>query len=155
MSNAPESTQPDDWHRWFAVECNNRAWALTTRVQKQEDQQDMLDAAHASAYHWAAVGTELNRMRALMLLAHVHALVGHGQRALSYARDMHGYFTGRQTPDWERAFAHAILAQAAHAAGDADTHARAYGAARSALEAIGDPEDRKIVEETFALVPQP
>jgi hypothetical protein len=31
----------------------------------------MLDAAHASAWHWAKVGSELNRMRATLLLAEV------------------------------------------------------------------------------------
>jgi hypothetical protein len=155
MSHSPDDTQLEQWHRWFAAECNNRAWAQTTGVRTREDQKDLLNAAHASAFHWGAVGTELNRMRALMLLAHVHALVGHGPMALSYAREVHGYFVDGDTPDWELAFAHAILAQAAHAAGDGDTHAQAYSAARIAVAAIADPEDRKIVEETFALVPQP
>ncbi len=155
MSTSPDDTQLEQWHRWFAAECNNRAWALTTRAHTQEDKRNLLDTAHASAFHWAAVGTELNRMRALMLLAHVHALVGHGPTALAYAREMQAYFAGRDTPDWELAFAHAILAQAAHAAGGAEKHAQAYSAARIAVEAIADPEDRKIVEETFSLVPQP
>jgi hypothetical protein len=79
----------------------------------------MQDAAHASAWHWAAVGNELNRMRATMLLAEVHALLGHGATALAYAREMRGYFLAADAPDWELAFTHAVHAHAAHAAADA------------------------------------
>jgi hypothetical protein len=53
------------------------------------------------------------------------------------------------------AFTHAILAQAAHVASDAGLHASAYADAQTALQAIADPQDRAIVEETFALVPEP
>jgi hypothetical protein len=53
-----------------------------------------------------------------MLLAQAHALAGQGKSAYGYAIEMHDYFVTRaETPDWELAFAHAIHAHAAFAAG--------------------------------------
>ncbi|HJP33715.1 MAG TPA: hypothetical protein QGF95_24440 [Candidatus Latescibacteria bacterium] len=78
-----------------------------------------------------------------------------GDTALRYAQACHEYFTTHETPDWELAFTHAILAQAAAVAGDGDLHASAYAEAETTMAAIADPEDRAIVEETFALVPAP
>ncbi len=116
----------------------------------------MLDAAHTSAWHWAQVGTELNRMRATMLLAEVHALLGHGRTALSLAKEMRSYFLSRdETPDWEVAFTHTVYAHCAHGAGDTKTHRAAYQEAAAALEAIAHNEDRQVVVRTFSQVPAP
>lgn len=143
-------------HRWFAAECNNRCWGLTTVERTSAQDEDMLNLAHAAAYHWSVVGDTLNHMRADQLLAHVHALLDLGDTALSYARTCHAYFTGRDdTPDWELAFTHAILAHAAHAAGDDGLHASAWADAQAAIDAIADAEDRAIVEQTFSLIPAP
>jgi hypothetical protein len=155
-----ESEAPTDdaasWQRKTAMRCNNRAWELSVQPRTQSQDREMLDAAHASAFHWGEIGTELNRMRATMLLAQVHALLGHGATALALADQMRAYFlAGADTPDWERAFTHAIHAHAAQVAGDAAAHGAAYGEARAALAAIADEEDREIVARTFAQVPAP
>lgn len=144
------------WHKQVAMQCNNRAWALSVQPRSAAEDREMLDAAHASAYHWAQVGTELNRMRATMLLAEVHALLGHGPTAMALATEMRDYFLARgDTPDWELAFTHAIFAHSAHAAGDLAAHRGAYQQAVSALAAIEGDEDRNIVAETFNQVPVP
>jgi hypothetical protein len=154
------STQPSDseraaWHKRFAMECNNRAWELSTATRSAADDREMLDVAHASAWHWAKVGSELQRMRATMLLAEVHALLGLGERALAHAEEMRAYFLAQDSPDWEIAFSHAIYAHAAHVAGRASEHRDAYAQAEAALAAIADDEDRAIVAATFRHVPPP
>jgi len=115
----------------------------------------MLDAAHASAWHWAKVGSELNRMRATMLLAEVHALLGFGQSALAYAEEMRAYFLGGQSPAWELAFVHVVHAHAASAAGDAEKHRASYGRAVAAIDAVSNDEERRLVDRTFSQVPKP
>jgi hypothetical protein len=153
VTEAAESAKP--WHLEFARTCNNRAWELSVRERTTDEDREMLDAAHTSAWHWTKVGTEQHRMRATMLLAEVHALLGHGPTALAFAQPMHTYFTGRgDTPDWELAFAHAILAHAAHAAGDTPLHRSAYGDATAVIGRIVGDEDRRIVMETFEHVPR-
>ena len=115
----------------------------------------MLNTAHASAWHWTKVGTELNRMRAVMLLAEVHALLGFGQSALTYAEEMRTYFLGVQSPDWEVAFVHAVHAHAASAAGETEQHRTSYGLAVAALEAVSNEKERSIVASTLSHVPTP
>jgi hypothetical protein len=138
------------------MQCNNRAWALSVQARTKAEDLEMLSAAHTSAYHWARVGTELNRMRADMLLAEVHALLGFGATALALATEMRSYFiTHPETPDWELAFAHAIYAHCAHAAGDSTAYRAAYKQAVAALAAVGDEEERNIVAQTFNQVPVP
>ncbi|MES2631727.1 MAG: hypothetical protein V4669_02080 [Pseudomonadota bacterium] len=143
--------------RKFAMRCNNRAWALSAQASRTPaEDREMLNAAHASAYHWGQVGVEQNLMRATMCLAEVHALLGHGATALAMAQEMRDYFLPRaDTPDWELAFTHAIYAHAAHVAGDKAAHGAAYQDAVRAIAAIADEEDRQIVNETFAHVPAP
>jgi hypothetical protein len=155
MSNLPKEADPSAWHRYFAIECNNRAWALAVQARTKAQDGEMLDAAHGAAFHWGQVGTELNVARARMLLAEVHALLGHGVTALSYASQVREFFLGRPTDDWELAFTHAIHAHAAHVAGDSSMHRASYREAEVALAAIADPGDRAIVQETFDLIPRP
>ncbi|MDQ6621499.1 MAG: hypothetical protein M3Z31_17700 [Pseudomonadota bacterium] len=156
MPNPPQDATPENWHRFFAMSANNLAWRLAGERRDDTTDADMLNAAHASAWHWGVIGTELNRMRATMLLAHVHAVAGHGERAFAYASQMHEYFLARpETPDWEVAFTHAIHAQAAHAAGHPHEHARSYASAKQAIAAIVQEEDRAIVEETFVRLAAP
>ena len=57
-------------HRWFAVEANNLGWDLLERDGRTDaDVERMLHAAHAAWFHWDAVGTAVNRLRAEVLLA--------------------------------------------------------------------------------------
>jgi hypothetical protein len=156
MAKAPEDTNPESWHRFFAATANNKAWPLAEAPRSEVDALALLNAAHASAWHWQAIGNELNHKRSIMLLAQAHAVAGLGQSALLYANEMRSYFLGEPTtPDWELAFTHAIHANAAHAAGQTEQHQSSYALARSAIDAIADEEDRDIVVRLFKQVPRP
>ncbi|MCF7688298.1 MAG: hypothetical protein K9M98_06880 [Cephaloticoccus sp.] len=155
MLQLPADTDPNNWHRHFAMECNNRAWELTTSTRTSEQDREMLDTAHASAWHWGIAGNEINHMRAKMLLAEVHACLGDGTLALAYAQEMQAYFLDHDTPDWEIAFTHAIHAHAALAAGELETYRESYRSAETAILAIAEQEDREIVWGTFNQIPRP
>ena len=156
MASAPADTLPESWHRHFGAQANNRAWDLAEARGDAMLDHDLLNAAHAAAWHWGAVGTELHQMRATLLLAHVHALLGHGRTAWGYAESMRRAFLAwPDTPDWELAFVHAIHAHAASVAGEREAHVASWEEARRCLEAIADPEDRAVVLKTWAQVPAP
>ena len=155
MPPVPADFEPDSWHRHFAIESNNRAWDLAVALRTDAEDQAMLNAAHASAWHWNFVGTELNQMRAKMLLAEVHALLGLGSSALSYATEMRGYFLANEAPDWEISFTHTIYAHACLVAGDKDRFRKAYRSAEQAISLIADEEDREVVLKTFNQIPDP
>lgn len=155
MNDAKASEEAPAWHRRFAAAGNNRAWDLSEQTRNSAEDQEMLNAAHASAWHWTKVGSELNRMRATMLLAELHALLGFGQSALAYAEEMRAYFLGVQSPAWEMAFVHVVHAHAASAAGETEKHRASYGLAVAAIEAVSNEEERRVVASTFSHVPRP
>ena len=143
-------------HRWHAIECNNLAWKLSGQPERTPMQdEEMLNAAHAAAFHWAMVGTALNQARAKMLLGHVYAAVGRGQGALVYAQQSFDCLAAHEPPDWEVAFAHAVLAHAAFAAGENGLHQQHYATAKELGLAIADTEDKDIFFNTFDLIPRP
>ncbi|MGC4084944.1 MAG: hypothetical protein QM736_23215 [Vicinamibacterales bacterium] len=156
MADRPSSDDISQWHKRFAVACNNRAWELVERADRTPSEvHEMLHAAHASAWHWARVGTALNEARAHMLLGMAHALAGDGSLALRYAMLAFNYFNEHDAPDWEQAFAHATLAAAARSAGNAALHAEHYAEAERLGAAIADVDDRNVFLRSFVQIPRP
>lgn len=156
MSNKLTPEEVERSHRWHAVECNNLAWDLCGLRERSTQQADeMLNAAHASAYHWATIGTDLHQARSKMLLGHVYAALGRGKDALRYAQQSYDYLAAHEPPDWELAFAHAILAHAAFAAQDSELHQKHYARAEELGQVISDPEDKEIFFTTFQTIPGP
>ncbi len=157
MNEPTDPAETQRWHKRFGVQCNNRAWELSFKEKRDPaENEEMLDGAHAAAWHWSHVGTELSRMRALTLLAEVHAALGMGDSAMAYADTVRAYFlVGRETPDWEIACVHAVHAHAAHAAGRAAEHRESHARASAALAAIADDQDRAVIVKTFDRVPAP
>jgi hypothetical protein len=122
-------------HRWFAVEYNNEAWVLVELAQRTPEQVErMLLAAQASVVHWSAIGTPLNELRGLLLLATACIAAGKGEAAKGYADRSLALMEAwpQQSP---RADAHAE----GHAEVTAFDRASAYGAAARALALLGDP----------------
>ena len=154
MADRPSPEEVSKWQKWFAAACNNRAWALIEQDPRTpSESHEMLHAAHAAAWHWARVGTELTEARANMLLGMANALNGDGPLSLRYAMSSFNYFNEHPAPDWEQAFAHATLAAAAHAAGDTALYAEHYSEAARLGDAIAEPEDRAVFLRTFSRVP--
>jgi hypothetical protein len=156
MNTAPSPDDIAKWDRWFAIEMNNRAWTIAENAGRTSDEEEeMLHAAHTAALHWGRIGTALQKARADLLLGQVHALLGHGDLALTYARRSFADLTSHESPNWEVAFAHAVLARAAWAAGDWPLHARHHAEAAKLGRAIAGKEDRAIFERTFVQLPAP
>lgn len=142
--------------RWFAVECNNRAWSLAAQVERTPaEAQEMLYAAYAAAFHWSKIGQPINGARADVTLAHVHALLGHRDLAQQYAQRCLTFFEHNEGEDWDIAFAHAELAHAAAVNGERKLHAQHYAAAQARGAAIQDEEDRQIFLAELARIPPP
>jgi|KBSMisStaDraftv2_1062788.scaffolds.fasta_scaffold1696000_1 hypothetical protein len=152
----PSSQEIAEWDHWFAAYFNNLAWTLAEREERTPAEgEEMLHLARASALHWSRVGNELNKMRADMLLAHIHALLGNGSLALSHAQRFYEYFSSQPSPGWEMALAEAILANAAAAAGNGPLHTEHYARAKVLGEAIAEDRDRIVFRRIFNQVPEP
>lgn len=156
MATQPIEEDVRKWHRWFGVECNNEAWRLTELpTRTPQETESMLHNAHAAAFHWATIGTADNTAKAWALLAQAHALAGTANLAMHYATLNYEYVMSHPAADWEVAFAHIIMANASHAAGNAADHAAHYAKAEAAGNAIADAEDRVIFLQTFQTAPRP
>jgi hypothetical protein len=156
MKQSPDPEEIKKWHRWFAIECNNNGWNLAEKVGRTpEEDREMLCLAYAAALHWSNVGTAINTTRADMLLTHAHAVLGHSELALLYAKRTLDFCENNPCEDWDVAFAHSEMALAQSVVGNAQKHAEHYAIAKEKGDALKDPEDRKVFFESFERIPKP
>ena len=151
----PDPAKVRQWHRWFAVELNNRSWDLAEQENRTaEEEAEMLSAAYCARFHWSKVGTAENACRAAVLLSHVHSLLGRGDDALTHAREslvmceQHGF------DDWDLASAHIAMARAAAVANERTLHEQYLSLAAESVKAIREDEDRSIMADLLASVPR-
>lgn len=139
-------------HRWFAVEANNAVWGWLESGATADPTDPIVHAAHASCHHWLHAGTAIHHARAASLLANVHAAVGNGAAALTYAGECAQLLVraGTDATDWDAAFAADSLARALRTAGD-PTAADHRAKARAAGDAIVDPGDKQVFNDWFNL----
>ena len=85
MSGPTNDEELQKWHRWFAVESNNRAWRLSEAASRSDaEDNEMLNAAHAAAFHWSKVGTEIHAAR--VVRSHSRTRFSQMQRPLRMMR---------------------------------------------------------------------
>jgi hypothetical protein len=132
-------------HRRLGVELFNHVWTLLEKPERTPAEDDeMVHAAHASAYHWRQVGTPAHFARSEWQCSRVYAVLGRAEPALWHARRCLEFV--EEHPDemepWDEPFAHEALARAYGAAGDAEAVRRHGERARAGADAVDDDEDR-------------
>jgi hypothetical protein len=140
-------------HRWFAVECNNRAWDLLEKAERSPAETDaMVHAAHAACLHWSHAGKEIHRLRALFLLASVYAELGNASACSAYADECLALANAKPEgcKDFDMAFALEGVARACALRGDLSAAIAHKEHAQQLAAAIENAEDRKIVEQSLA-----
>ena len=154
-----EKPTPEDvvfWQKRLASQANNRAWTLAEMLLRSpEEDEEMLQAAHAAMYFWKIVGKPSNHAHAAQLLAHVYALLKLPGPAMQYLSKSLPHFTQHDCAPWELAFAYAVAANVASAKGDAEAHAKHYSEAKAFASHITDPETREMFAATLRVVPAP
>ena len=138
-------------HRQLGVDLFNEVWRL---VETREDDERMLHAAHASAYHWSLAPEcePRNRARSEWQVSHVYALLGRAEPAIHHARRCLEICQEHEDnlEDWDLPFAYEALARAHRAAGDDEEARRCEQKARDLGAKIADAEDREHLEEALA-----
>jgi hypothetical protein len=140
-------------HRQLGVDLFNEVWRL---METREDDERMLHAAHASAYHWAEAPEcePQNRARSEWQCSRVYAVLGRPEPALHHARRC--LAIAEQHPenmeDWDLPFAYEGLARAHRLAGEDGKARRCEERARRLGEGIADPEDREHLDEALATI---
>jgi hypothetical protein len=145
----PALSQMD--HRRLAVELFNSVWRL---LESREDDERMLHAAHASAYHWSEAPEcePRNRARSEWQVSRVYAVLGRAEPAVHHAQRCLEICEANadNMEDWDLPFAYEALARAHDVAGDTEEARRSEQRARELGEQIGDPEDREQLAKALA-----
>jgi DNA-binding transcriptional MerR regulator len=155
VMGTPAEALDTEAERRLGVDLFNKTWTLMEKTDRtQDDDDEMVHCAHASAYHWRQVGTAANRSRSEWQCSRVYAILGRTEPALAHARrcleivDAHP----DDMKDWDKPAALESLARAHWVAGDLD-EARRYAEEGRALTArIEDEDDRAIIEADFATI---
>jgi hypothetical protein len=141
-------------HRTFGVTLNLTVWRELARDDRTpDDDQRMVDAAHASLWHWAQVGTPANLARGEWLCARAYTVVGRSEPALHHARRCLAVTEANALGDFDEVYALEGVARALALAGHTDEAGRFRRRAVEALHHVGDPEDREICEADLAAGP--
>jgi len=156
MDERPTPEETALWQRRLASQPNNRAWTLAEAVSRTpEEDEEMLQAAHAAMHFWKIVGNDNNRAHAAQLVAHVYALLGLPGPAAHYLAKSQKVFFSDGAEPWEVALAHAVSANVAAAEQDAGAHREHYAKAFELVAKRPDPKTRKILEATLRVLPAP
>ena len=76
-----------DFHRKIAADCFNRTWDyLEKKNRSPDDDQIMLNLAHASRYHWGLIGKPWNLTTGDWQISRVYATLNQSELALSFAK---------------------------------------------------------------------
>jgi hypothetical protein len=153
----PDKPPPEEialWQRRLASQANNRAWTLSELASRTpEEDEEMLQAAHAAMYFWRIAGNDNHRANAALLVAHVYALLGVPNHAEAFLAKAEPTFFSAEPS--EVAFAHAVAANVAAAKKDTATHRAHYDKAFELMAQLPNPQDRKILEATLRILPKP
>lgn len=142
-------TEPD--HRQLGVDLFNRTWALLDQERRTKLEDDeMLNATHASAYHWSRVGGPEHRARGEWQISRVNAVLGRGEAAVHHAQRCLDHCLEHGIADWDIAFAYEALARGHRVAGNDDEYRRNLGLAREAGARIAEDDDRELLEKDLA-----
>lgn len=142
----------EEAHQEFAKSSNGKVWDLLMIEDRSPvEDQVMLTAAYASAYHWGFVGTPINHQRAEWLLAHVHTILGNVPAALVHAKRCYELTGMNQSlmKVFDMAYAAEGLARAHALAGNQAEALRYKDQARKLGDRIQDAEDKKIFDGDF------
>ena len=132
----------------------NRTWDLIdARARNEDDDVAMLLAACAARWHWGEVGGVEQVATSDWQVAHVASLLALGDLAIWFAGRNLAAAQAEDWSGWRLASAHEGMARAFACAGDADGRARHFELARAALENEPDQDDRVVVEDQLATVP--
>ena len=152
---APPVLDPET-HRALGAGLFNRTWDLLEIEDRSASQDDeLLDTAHASAWHWRQVGTAANAARGHWLLARVYAVLRHGDEAVYHARRANEVLEGggEGIEDWDAAAAAEAMARALAVNGDPDGATEWKTRAADALEHIAEAEDRDVIARDLETIP--
>ncbi len=129
--------------RQLAADLFNATWDLIDKLSRTPNEDEhMVHMAHASRYHWEAVGTPVNFARGEWQLSRVYVLVKRFEPALYHATASLHWCQQNDLGAFDLGFAHEAMARA-YALNSQDVLRNTHIAwARVAADTVEDASDR-------------
>ncbi len=151
----PMSTELDgQTQKALAASLFNRVWELLEKADRSTaDDDEMVNAAHASRYLWTAIGDEQNLAVGDWQISRVYSVLGRAEPAVFHARRCLDHATQVDGQPWLLASAYEGLSRAYSVAGDRAAAGEWKAKAEQRLTEVEDADDREIVERDIATLP--
>lgn len=156
MPARPRSVElKPDLQKRLAVELFNYVWTLLEKDDRtQQEDERMVDGAHASRFFWDEVGEPVNHVRGEWQISRVYATLGRAGPALHHAERCLELCEAHGITDFDIAFAYEAVARAHGIAGATDAAARYAQQGYEAAEQVADQKDRQLVLSDLATLPR-
>ncbi len=129
--------------RQVAIDLFNLTWRLLEKPDRNaEDDNRMLNMAHASRYHWGEVGQPVNRVRGEWQVSHVYSVLGRAEPALYHAVQCLEICQLYQIGDFDLAYAYEALARAYKVADNPAEYRHYYTLAAKVARDIAEADDK-------------
>jgi hypothetical protein len=143
-----------EFHRELAASLFNCVWDLMGKANRtQEDNDEMIHAAHASRYHWGEAGTAVNLARGEWQISRVYAVLNRPEPALYHAQRCMEITHQHEIGDFDLAYAYEAMARAIALRGDRLVSEHYLRLAKEAGDKIVEQEDKILFFSDLATVP--
>ncbi len=153
VKDMTEKTQDEivAMNKYLAVELHNHAWGLYDKEDRtQAETEEMINASHASAFHWSQLSGHIDEIRWKQSFPRAHnqlanmyhsagiaeAAIFHGKRCIETCEQFH-------IGDFDLAFGYECLAKGYELAGDTEKRNENLKLALGAADGIIKEEDKK------------
>jgi hypothetical protein len=141
-------------HKKYAINLFNQTWDLIEKPDRSQKETDrMINAVHASRYHWEIAGTAVNIARGEWIISRVYAVLSRTEPCLYHAGRCLEVTLENDLMDFDLAFAYEAMARACHLAGDEVQTAKYMTLAEEAGSAIKDEGDQKYFFSELHTIP--
>lgn len=143
----------EDQHRRCAADLFNAVWDLMGKEDRTpEENEEMVNAAHASRWHWGVMGKPVNWARGEWQISRVYAILGRAEPSLHHAWNYQKICDENQLSEFDRSFAHEAIARASAISGDSEAVVAHVQYGLAAADHIGDDNDRKWARSNLGTV---
>jgi tetratricopeptide (TPR) repeat protein len=154
MTNQPEFDL-NAAHKYFAVECFNRAWDLIDKPDRTaEEDEAMIRSSLASIWHWTQRKdcTATNLSVGYWQTSRIYALLGQADNARRYGQLCLDVSQGDEILPFYLGYAHEALARAESVAGNREKMEEYLREARRVADTVPDPDGRKYLLDDLASI---
>ena len=135
-------------HRKMAIQLFNYVWSLMEKADRSPAEDDtLLNAAHASRYHWGEVGTAVNLVRGDWQISRVYSVLKRPEPARYHALRCLEVCQANGIGDFDLAYAYEALARSCDLAGEREAAQTYLAQAEAAGQQITEADDRELFDK--------